>query len=178
MMNAHKFVAGNGIEKAKRVLNESPSNAQSYQDGYYFRITPEFLFHNGHQHWNMTTNNGQYFKDRGFDPISISELKQVVESVEIIDRWKGLKNCKDIIGEATSTQLPPEKSFAARMIKAIADYELVESYKSSNGQTINHYFVSDFKENETLDHLSIKQNSQVEILDMVDVSPNCEVRNG
>lgn len=71
-MNAHKFVAGNGIEKATRVLNESPSNAQSYQDGYYFRTTPEFLFHNGHHHWNMTTNNGQYFKDRGFDPILIS----------------------------------------------------------------------------------------------------------
>lgn len=50
--------------------------------------------------------------------------------------------------------------------------------QSRNDQAINHYFVSGFKENETLGHLSIKQNSQVEVLDMVDVSPNCEVRNG
>lgn len=160
-MNAHKFVAEHGIDKAKRVLNNKPHSAEFF---------------------NITGGYDRKSKNRDFNysdiHVNLGELKQVVESVEIIDRWKGLKNCKDIIGEATSTQLPPEKSFAARMIKAIADYELVESYKSSNGQTINHYFVSDFKENETLDHLSIKQNSQVEILDMVDVSPNCEVRNG
>ena len=123
-MNAHKFVAGNGIEKATRVLNESPSNAQSYQDGYYFRITPEFLFHNGHHHWNMTTNNGQYFKDRGFDPILISELKQVVESVNKINDFGGI-GLANLIGQSTYGE-------NLDLDLAIADYKLVQAYKNGD----------------------------------------------
>ncbi|WP_151796534.1 hypothetical protein [Acinetobacter soli] len=123
-MNAHKFVAGNGIEKATRVLNESPSNAQSYQDGYYFRTTPEFLFHNGHHHWNMTTNNGQYFKDRGFDPILISELKQVVESVNKINDFSGV-GLANLIDQSTYGE-------NLDLDLAIADYKLVQAYKNGD----------------------------------------------
>lgn len=123
-MNAHKFVAGNGIEKATRVLNESPSNAQSYQDGYYFRTTPEFLFHNGHHHWNMTTNNGQYFKDRGFDPILISELKQVVESVNKINDFGGF-GLANLIDQSTYGE-------NLDLDLAIADYKLVQAYKNGD----------------------------------------------
>ncbi|APV35043.1 hypothetical protein [Acinetobacter soli] len=123
-MNAHKFVAGNGIEKATRVLNESPSNAQSYQDGYYFRTTPEFLFHNGHHHWNMTTNNGQYFKDRGFDPILISELKQVVESVNKINDFGGI-GLANLIDQSTYGE-------NLDLDLAIADYKLVQAYKNGD----------------------------------------------
>lgn len=123
-MNAHKFVAGNGIEKATRVLNESPSNAQSYQDGYYFRTTPEFLFHNGHHHWNMTTNNGQYFKDRGFDPILISELKQVVESVNKINDIGGV-GLANLIDQSTYGE-------NLDLDLAIADYKLVQAYKNGD----------------------------------------------
>lgn len=123
-MNAHKFVAGNGIEKATRVLNESPSNAQSYQDGYYFRTTPEFLFHNGHHHWNMTTNNGQYFKDRGFDPILISELKQVVESVNKINDFGGV-GLANLIDQSTYGE-------NLDLDLAIADYKLVQAYKNGD----------------------------------------------
>lgn len=127
MSKVHKFVAEHGIEKAKRVLNESPSNAQSYQDGYYFRTTPEFLFHNGHHHWNMTTNNGQYFKDRGFDPISISELKQVVDSLEKIDRLFSLDQAKHTMKIAKEIGYTSDYE---QIKQAIADYELVESLKS------------------------------------------------
>lgn len=121
-MNAHKFVAEEGIEKATRVLNESPSNAQSYQDGYYFRTTPEFLFHNGHHHWNMTINNGQYFKDRGFDPILISELKQVVESVNKINDFGGI-GLANLIDQSTYGE-------NLDLDRAIADYKLVQAYKN------------------------------------------------
>ena len=121
-MNAHKFVAEEGIEKATRVLNESPSNAQSYQDGYYFRTTPEFLFHNGHHHWNMTTNNGQYFEDRGFDPILISELKQVVESVNKINDFGGI-GLANLIDQSTYGE-------NLDLDRAIADYKLVQAYKN------------------------------------------------
>ena len=75
-MNAHKFVAEKGIDEAKRVLEKSPSNAQSYQNGYYFRTTPEFQFHNGfHPVWNLTDNDGAWFKKDGFEPVVINDLK-------------------------------------------------------------------------------------------------------
>lgn len=136
-MNAHKFVAEKGIDEAKRVLNESPSNAQSYQDGYYFRTTPEFLFHNGHHHWNMTTNNGQYFKDRGFDPILISELKQVVESVKLINRYGGLKVAKNLHCD----EFWDNRNYE-RLQTAIIDCELIESYKQVKCEVLDMVDVS------------------------------------
>ena len=71
-----------GLDKAKQILSKAPSNAESYQDVYYFRTKPEFLFHNGFHHWNMTENDGQWFKDRGFYPTSIVDLKQAIADVE------------------------------------------------------------------------------------------------
>ncbi|MBF7693979.1 hypothetical protein [Acinetobacter pollinis] len=83
LIESHELVEKmGGLEKSKAILNRSPSNAESYQDGYYFRTKPEFLFHNGFHHWNMTTNNGQWFKDLGFNPVLIVDLKQAIADVE------------------------------------------------------------------------------------------------
>lgn len=83
LIESHELVEKMGrLEKSKAILNRSPSNAESYQDGYYFRTKPEFLFHNGFHHWNMTTNNGQWFKDLGFNPVLIVDLKQAIADVE------------------------------------------------------------------------------------------------
>ncbi len=138
-MNAHKFVAEKGIEEAKRVLNESPSNAQSYQDGYYFRTTPEFLFHNGHHHWNMTTNNGQYFKERGFDPILISELKQVVDSIDYLNEWYEGKidGAYDHVERMhgmlkLKPQFPNLHSRINLVERHLANYELVQANKNGD----------------------------------------------
>ena len=64
------------FETMKKIVDGAPLNAESYQDGYYFRENPEFQFHNGiHSQWNTTDNNGAYFKNRGFNPIKIDELR-------------------------------------------------------------------------------------------------------
>lgn len=157
-MNVHKFVAEKGIDKAKRVLEGAP-------DWAVFWISRDQYHGNIISFPNMT---GHY-------SIKLSELKQVVESVEIVDRLFGLDQAKHTMVIAKEIGYTSDYE---QIKQAIADYKLVESYKSSNGQAINHYFVSSFKENETLGYLSIKQNSQVEVLDMVVVSPRCEVRNG
>lgn len=69
-----------GVEKCRDIIEGAPKNAEGYQDGYYFRENPEFMFHNGvHEQWNLTDNNGGYFKERGFSPISLSDLKQAIE---------------------------------------------------------------------------------------------------
>lgn len=157
-MNAHKFVAEHGIDESKRVLNLAPQNS-NYR---YYSV-------------DIGNSNSGWHVDYRANCIDLVELKQVVESLDTIDRLFGLDQAKHTMVIAKEIGYTSDYE---QIKQAIADYKLVESYKSSNGQTINHSCVSDFKENETLDHLSIKQDSQVEVLDMVDVSPRCEVRNG
>ena len=74
------------LEQMKKIVDGAPSNAESYQDGYYFRENPEFQFHNGiHSQWNTTDNNGAYFKKRGFNPIKISDLRTELAKHDTLD---------------------------------------------------------------------------------------------
>lgn len=120
-MNAHKFVANHGIEKAKRVLDNAPNNAESFLDGYYFRTKPEFQFHNGfHSVWNLTDNDGAWFKKDGFEPVAINDLKMTIESIRLVEQFGGLDKAKLLINQ---------KKGMGYLKQAIADYELVKSYK-------------------------------------------------
>lgn len=120
-MNAHKFVAEHGMDGAKRVLDNAPSNAESFRDGYYFRTKPEFQFHNGfHSVWNLTDNDGAWFKKDGFDPVLINDLKIIIESIRLVEQFGGLDKAKLLINH---------KKGMSYLKQAIADYELVESYK-------------------------------------------------
>lgn len=87
-MQASKFIRDNGIQAATKIINSAPGNAESYWGGYYFREKPDFQFHNGiHEYWNLTENNGEYFKKRGFEPVIIKDLKGLVESVDYLNEW-------------------------------------------------------------------------------------------
>lgn len=116
-MNAIQFIQQNGIDKASEVVEGAPSNAESYQDGYYFRTKPEFQFHNGfHPVWNLTDNDGEYFKKRGFDPVAINDLKTALESIRLVDQFGGLENSK---------LLTNAKKGMGYLKQAIADYEAI-----------------------------------------------------
>ena len=81
------------IEQMRKIVDGAPSNAESYQDGYYFRESPEFQFHNGvHEQWNLTDNNGDYFKKRGFDPILISNLRTALADHDRTDYVSDIRN--------------------------------------------------------------------------------------
>ena len=81
------------IEQMRKIVDGAPSNAESYQDGYYFRESPEFQFHNGvHEQWNLTDNNGDYFKKRGFDPILISDLRTALADHDRTDYVSDIRN--------------------------------------------------------------------------------------
>ncbi|MBJ9958382.1 hypothetical protein [Acinetobacter courvalinii] len=89
-MNAIQFLKRNGLKKAMTVVENAPSNAESFQDGYYFRTKPVFEFHNGfHPIWNLTDNNGEYFKKCGFDPVTLPELRGLVARLQLIERIGG-----------------------------------------------------------------------------------------
>lgn len=100
-MNAIKFIQQYGVKKAREVVEGSPSNAESYQDGYYFRTNPEFQFHNGFHHaWNLTDNDGEWFKKRGFSPVVIADLKRLVEDIDLLveHSLSGCWGIEDIYG--------------------------------------------------------------------------------
>lgn len=126
-MNAHKFVAEKGIEEAKRVLEGA--------------------------HWeNIAYSNGHYYSQScSENDVNLEELKQVVESVDLIDSVQvlGRAGYQEVKSHLENCD-PKWCHFHYKNWKnAIADYELVESYKQVT----------------------------CEVLDMVDVSPNCEVIN-
>lgn len=147
-MNAHEFVAERGVEEAKRVLEKAPHSAS------FYRITPQgnCLYYKIENHeyqvyfplsdewWVSSIQESSEFSD-------LSELKQVVESLDTIDRLFGLDQAKHTMKIAKEIGYSSDYE---QIKQAIADYELVESYKQV----------------------------KCEVLDMVDVSPRCEVRNG
>lgn len=134
-MNAHKFVAEKGIDEAKGIISNIPAK---YMECYYSTLC-----------WcTKTKKYSDRFKPR-ISLVNIADLIRVVESVELIDWHGGLKYAKSYL-DRNSKKYPGVVGGWDMLKKAIADYELVESYKQE----------------------------KCEVLDMVDVSPRCEVRNG
>jgi hypothetical protein len=67
------------IEQMREIVSKAPTNAESYQGGYYFRESPQFMFHNGfHDQWNLTDNDGLYFRAAGFHPVRIDDLRTAI----------------------------------------------------------------------------------------------------
>ena len=109
-MNAHKFVAEHGIEEAKRVLSGAPDWANFWisRDQYHGHII---------SFPNMT---GHY-------SIKLSELKQVVESLDTIDRVFGLDQAKHTMVIAKEIGYSSDYE---QIKQAIEDYEHVQAYKN------------------------------------------------
>ncbi|WP_288409492.1 hypothetical protein [uncultured Acinetobacter sp.] len=147
-MNARKFVAEHGVEQAKSILEKAPETATHFTEalgGHYakevmLKMRPQWA-------WFNTINKEWYYDFAAKEHIELAELKKVVESLDTIDRLFGPDQAKHTMKIAKEIGYTSDYE---QIKQAIADYELVESYKQV----------------------------KVEVLDMVDVSPNCEVRNG
>lgn len=173
-MNAHKFVAEKGIDEAKRVLSGAPKNAVYYRDMdsvcspneilYYAWFGGALLVKDQEKGWikSIYHTGSEYILDQ---LEKVEELKQVVESVEIIDRLFGLDQAKHTMKIAKEIGYTSDYE---QIKQAIADYELVESYKQVKVEV---GFGIALQSNQSI-------GAKCEVLDMVDVSPNCEVRNG
>lgn len=139
-MNAHKFVAEHEIEEAKRVLEGAPDEAT------HFELTIDGVFYFKYEKFDwLCFGDNQliktYMEDHElYHLISLKELKQVVESLDMVAKHGGLFYLKCQIekggydfewygenGEFGFTELNI-------LEKAIKDYELVESYK---GKVVN-----------------------------------------
>ncbi|KAF1020490.1 MAG: hypothetical protein GAK29_03628 [Acinetobacter bereziniae] len=81
------------IEQMREIVSKAPSNAESYQCGYYFRESPQFMFHNGfHDQWNLTDNDGLYFKAAGFHPVRIDDLRTAIAKHDTTDHVTDIRN--------------------------------------------------------------------------------------
>ena len=127
-MNAHKFVAEKGIKEAKAVFMGAPPSATHFNQnslgGHYAK---EVLFKRDFRWaWYNKINQSWYYDFAEHNHFELSELKQVVESVEIVEFYGGLEESKNLHAD----EFWHEKNYS-RLQKAIADYELVESYKEN-----------------------------------------------
>ncbi|MCH7307812.1 YuiA family protein [Acinetobacter sp. NIPH 1852] len=128
-MNAITFIKKHGIEKAREVVDGAPS----FPVFGYCALTGSYIFKRKYTTAYYHNETNSWSEDYAIELILLDDLKRLVESVDIIDRWKGIQNCKDIISAGTSTRQPPVQSFASRMIKAIADYEAIYKCSYCNG---------------------------------------------
>jgi len=137
MSNVHKFIAEKGIEEAKRVSENAPVNSVELRsNGLYYSASGLYWCNVNKQFFESLTPNK-------FLSVNLSELKQVVESVEIVKELGSLKSAKANVREMyvdyncdyvhPRARLYDYKHLKiGRVIKAIKDYELVEKYKGEN----------------------------------------------
>ncbi|MCF3127973.1 hypothetical protein LRQ09_11400 [Acinetobacter soli] len=111
-MNAHKFVAEHGIEEAKRVLNLAPQNS-NYR---YYSV-------------DIGNSNSGWHVDYRANCIDLVELKQVVESLDTIDRLFGLHHAKHTMGIAKEIGYSSDYE---QIKQVIEDYEHVQAYKNGD----------------------------------------------
>lgn len=113
-MNAHKFVAEKGIDEAKRVLRSAYTHCVYVETPTHFDIEESVLVHEND------------FKEICESHVDLKELKQVVESVEIVQRSGGFESVKAVI---TNYRASGDIVTFSSLEKRLADCELVKSYK-------------------------------------------------
>lgn len=125
-MKAHKFVADFGIERAKAVLGECES-FKCVEKPTHFDIDLDIFIHE------------KDFVELDESDVDLSELKQVVESVEIVQRSGGFESVKAAI---TNYRASGDMVTFSSLEKRLADYELVESYKQVKVEVLDMVDVS------------------------------------
>ncbi|MFH7897214.1 hypothetical protein WDN63_020170 [Acinetobacter baumannii] len=118
------------MEKAREVVEGAPDKTATH---WVFRKIPNYYsvdfqswFHDG-EWWDSDCHTEQDLIDSyGEDfVVSLFDLKRLIDSLETIESWGGIKNCKELVRRATSNQEPPEKSFARKLQMDVANHESI-----------------------------------------------------
>ena len=104
-MNAIQFIKENGVEKARKVIDGAPDKTATH---YVFRKIPRYYsiefqswYHDG-EWWDSDCHTEQDLIDSyGSDfVLSLSDLKRLVESVDIISKFDSVQEAKDAISNS------------------------------------------------------------------------------
>ena len=104
-MNAIQFIKEHGVDKAREVIDGAPDKTATH---YVFRKIPRYYsvefqswYHDG-EWWDSDCHTEQDLIDSyGSDfVLSLSDLKRLVESVDIINKFDSVQEAKDAISNA------------------------------------------------------------------------------
>lgn len=112
-MNAHKFVASKGIEEAKRVLEGAPTTATTIRPSLDFK---NFLY------GRCENASGSH--------ILISELKKVVESVELVEQLGGIDSAKSRLKKAKESGSLLLSVRNKNGVSSVYDFKVEEAIKN------------------------------------------------
>lgn len=104
-MNAIQFIKENGVEKARGVVEGAPDKTASHyvisKRPHYYSVDFQSYFNNGDWYDSDYTSEQDLAND--YEPqnvIRISDLKRLVESVDIISKFDSVQEAKDAISNS------------------------------------------------------------------------------
>ncbi|WP_202726785.1 hypothetical protein [Acinetobacter baumannii] len=106
-MKASKLIRDKGLQYAKEIVDSAPSNATEWNEGFEFQC--------GQSVEISKADREKYFVD-------LSELKRLVESVDLVESWGGIDDVK--LYDLSHCKDKPE-STGYKLLQAIADYESI-----------------------------------------------------
>ncbi|MEN9071557.1 hypothetical protein [Acinetobacter baumannii] len=128
-MKPEQFIREYGVEKAREVVEDAPNCATLFRlcgieeiptylkiiDGKYWR----YSWRNGFREACQSTYNKI---NAAGELVSISDLKRLVESIDLVESWGGIEDLK--LYDLSHCKDKPE-SAGYKLLKAIADYESI-----------------------------------------------------
>lgn len=127
-MNAIEFIKNNGVDKAREVLEGAPDRTASH----YVADTDTYFSEEFHTYFDHSLNDWETADlhcvsdlEANYEfVLDISELKRLVESVDLVKRYRGIAEVKTLHQD----EFWNERVFE-RLKQAIADYELINEGK-------------------------------------------------
>ncbi|MFK7074148.1 hypothetical protein I5593_05560 [Acinetobacter baumannii] len=113
-MKASKLIRDKGLQYAKEIVDSAPSNATEWNEGFEFQC--------GQSVEISKADREKYFVD-------LSELKRLVESVDLVESWGGIDDVK--LYDLSHCKNRPE-SAGYKLLQAIADYESIYGAESQS----------------------------------------------
>lgn len=122
-MNAIQFIKDHGVEKAREVVEGAPEGATSIIGEMYFRFTDKEYWYWSFSGCKSKGKSEQYFyyQKRTTD---LSDLKILVESVDLIKSYGGIINAKHDV-KYLDLDWDYDTPRVTRLKQAIADYESI-----------------------------------------------------
>jgi hypothetical protein len=132
-MNAINFIQQHGVDKAREVVEGAPEGATSVVGEMYFRFTDKEYWYWSFSGCKSKGKSEQYFyyQKRSID---LSDLKRLVESVGLIESYKGIDEARWYVKRwfklhSACKQVANAKTYITDQLsalqQAIADYEAI-----------------------------------------------------
>lgn len=139
-MNAIQFIQQYGVYKAREVVEGAPDKTATHyvfrKISNYYSVEFQSWFHDG-EWWDSDCHTEQDLIDSyGLDfVVSLSDLKRLVESVDLVKSYGGIINAKHDV-KYLDLDWDYDTPRVTRLKQAIADYESIYSIPESVRQAI------------------------------------------